>query len=114
MTEAPDKDAILAAMERVIDPVTGQGLVTAGLVQAVVAREGRAGFMMEVRPEQVGRYQAVREMAEKALLAIPGIERANVVLTAAAGPPPAGATRVRRGGAQVAADREGDLPDPFA
>ena len=100
----PDKDAVIAALNRVIDPASGRGLADAGLVQAVVAREGRAGFMMEVAPENVGRYGHVRDAAEKALLAMPGIDRANVVLTAAAGPPPSGVTRVRRGTAQIAAD----------
>ena len=104
MPQPPDKDAVLRALDRVIDPLSGRGLAAAGLVQALVAREGRAGFMMEVAPEHVARYAHVRDAAEKALLAMPGIEKASVVLTAAAGPPPAGATRVRRGTAHVAPD----------
>jgi ATP-binding protein involved in chromosome partitioning len=102
-TAPPDKEAALAVLDTVIDPVSGQGLAAAGLVQALVVRDGRAGFMMEVRPEQVARYQPVRDAAEAALKAMPGVERVSVVLTAAAGPPPAGVTRVRRG-ASVAPD----------
>ena len=104
MPQPPDKDAVLKVLDQVTDPLTGRGLTAAGLVQALVAREGRAGFMMEVAPEHVARYGPVRDAAERALLAMPGIEKTNVVLTAASGPPPAGATRVRRGGAHVAAD----------
>ena len=103
---SPDRAQVLAALDKVIDPRSGRGLVAAGLVQALVVGKGRAGFMLEVPPQDVERYQYVRDAAEAALRAIPGVERAQVVLTAAVAPsgagpsepPPApGATRVRRG-----------------
>ena len=107
---APDRAEVLSALDKVIDPRSGRGLVAAGLVQALVVGNNRAGFMLEVAAQDVERYQYVRDAAEAALRALPGIERAQVVLTAslAAGegpraappsePPPApGATRVRRG-----------------
>ena len=102
----PDRAQVLTALDKVIDPRSGRGLVAAGLVQALVVGNNRAGFMLEVAQADVERYQFVRDAAEAALRAIPGVERAQVVLTAAmaAGdarpsePPPApGATRVRRG-----------------
>ncbi|QUD90006.1 Mrp/NBP35 family ATP-binding protein [Phenylobacterium montanum] len=105
----PDRGAVLAALETVPDPKSGRGLVSAGLVQALVVRPGRAGFMLEVPGADVGLYGATHEAAEAALLKVPGVEKAQVVLTTAtevSGPQPGppsepfqapGTVRVRRG-----------------
>ena len=91
----PERAAVLAALESVRDPKSGLGLVASGLVQALVVRPGRAGFMLEVAPGEVEAYASVREAAEAALLRVPGVDKAQVVLTASAGPasPPAAAAR---------------------
>ena len=89
----PDKDRVLATLDKVIDPKTGRGLVAAGLVQGLMIGEARAGFMLEVPAADAAQYAYVRDQAEKALNTIPGVEKAQVVLTAAAR---AGATRVRK------------------
>src|SRR5690242_3140426 len=102
----PDRERVLAALDKVVDPKSGRGLAAAGLVQGLIVGPGRAGFMLEVAAEDAPRYAHVREAAGRALKAIPGVEKAQVVLTAAARARPAGATRVRRG-AEV-------RPDPHA
>jgi ATP-binding protein involved in chromosome partitioning len=98
----PDREAVLSALDRVIDPRSGKGLVAAGLVQALSVRQGRAGFMLEVTPADADLYGPVRDAAEAAMRGVPGVDRAQVVLTATAQgpaePPPApGTVRVRRG-----------------
>jgi ATP-binding protein involved in chromosome partitioning len=104
MAESPsaDREAVLNALDGVADPRSGRGLVAAGLVQALSIRSDRVGFMLEVAPADVGLYRPVRDAAEAVLLALPGVEKAQVVLTATAAgpsePPPApGTVRVRRG-----------------
>ena len=99
MTEPvqPDRERVLAALDKVIDPRTGRGLAAAGLVQGLMLGPGRAGFMLEVAAEDAARYGFVRDAAEKALRAIPGVEKAQVVLTAASKAPAPGVTRVRKG-----------------
>jgi len=72
----------MAALDRVVDPRSGKGLASAGLVQALVVAPGRAGFMLEVPAEDAKRFIAVRDAAEAALLAVPGVDRAQVVMTA--------------------------------
>jgi ATP-binding protein involved in chromosome partitioning len=94
----PDKDKVLAALSSVIDPKSRRGLVEAGLVQGLLIREGRVSFMLEVPSEDAGLYGPVRESAERALLAVPGVTKAQVVLTAASRGG-AGAARVRKGAA---------------
>ena len=83
----PERDAVLAALEAVLDPLTGRGLVSAGLVQGLAIGPGRAGFMLEAPAAEVGRYAAVRDAAEAALLATPEVRRTQVVLTAEGGAP---------------------------
>jgi ATP-binding protein involved in chromosome partitioning len=95
---APERSRVLAALEAVKDPKTGRGLVSAGLVQALVVQPGRAGFMMEVEAGEGPLYAPVRDQAEQALVAVPGVDRAQVVLTADKPPSAApGTVRVRRG-----------------
>ncbi len=54
--------------------------------------------MLEVAPADVPLYEAVRSQAESMLAALPGVERAQVVLTASAEPAlPPGQVRVRKG-----------------
>ena len=83
----PDRAAVLAALEAVRDPVSGKGLVSAGLVQGLAIGPGRAGFMLEAPAADVGRYATVREAAESALLSVAEVRRAQVVLTADGGAP---------------------------
>jgi ATP-binding protein involved in chromosome partitioning len=101
-------DDARAALDRIADPVSRQGLVAAGLVQGLVVRNGRAGFMLEVPAANAAAYATVREAAEKALAALPGIDVAQVVLTAQAAE---GATRVRKG-ASVSEDKQARLVPP--
>jgi ATP-binding protein involved in chromosome partitioning len=99
--ETPHRADIIAALNRVRDPKSGQGLVAAGLVHGLAIGPGRAGFMLEAPPADVALYGAVREAAEEALLSVPGVTKAQVVLTAEGAPdafqPPAGTVRVRKG-----------------
>jgi ATP-binding protein involved in chromosome partitioning len=90
---AIDRDAVLAALDKVIDPRSGRGLVAAGLVQGLVVRDGVVGFMLEVPAADAGRYGYIREQAEAVLKSLPGVEKAQVVLTAEA---PVGVTRQRK------------------
>jgi ATP-binding protein involved in chromosome partitioning len=100
-----DRDAALRALDQVTDPKSGKGLAAAGLVQGLVIREGRAGFMLEVPPADAARYAPVREAAERVLAALPGITKAQVVLTASAAE---GVTRQRKG-ARLAGDPKAEL-----
>lgn len=83
----PDRTAILEALDRVIDPKSGQGLTSAGLVRGLVLRGGRAAFMLEVAPTDIELYRLVRDRAEAVLAGAAGVETAQVVLTTELQPP---------------------------
>lgn len=109
----PDRSVVIDALNRVSDPKTGQGLVRAGLVHGLALGPGRAGFMLEVAAADAQLYAPARDAAEAALLAIPGVERAQVVLTAdrESGPAP-GTVRVRKGGAQLSPEAQRQMTPP--
>ena len=82
MSDFPDREAILAALNTVIDPRSGQGLRAAGMVRGLAIGPGRVGFMLEVSAQDAALYAPVREAAEATLRGLPGIDEARVVLTA--------------------------------
>ncbi|GAA0869599.1 Mrp/NBP35 family ATP-binding protein [Brevundimonas basaltis] len=77
---------VIAALDAIRDPKSGQGLVAAGLAQGLTVTEDRAGFVMEVPAGDTALYAPVRDAAEAALKAIPGMARVSVVLTAETAP----------------------------
>lgn len=83
MADQPQRSAAMTILEGIKDPASGLGLVSAGLVQGLVAAPGRVGFMMEVSAEDADLYKPVAQAAEAALrVGLPDIERVQVVLTA--------------------------------
>ncbi|HEX4095323.1 MAG TPA: P-loop NTPase, partial [Caulobacteraceae bacterium] len=121
MSQSVERSAVIQALNAIRDPRSGKGLVEAGLVQGLVARDGRVGFMLEVAPGDVELYEPVRGEAEAVLKALPGVERAQVVLTAdrAAGPGaqsgeppvPPGTVRMRRN-ARLSDDAQAQVAPP--
>jgi len=77
-----DRNAILSALNTIIDPVSGRGLADAGLVKALIVAPERVGFMLEVPQDRVTQYGPVRLASEKLLAAMEGVAKAQVVLTA--------------------------------
>ncbi len=78
----PDRASVIAVLDAITDPKSGQGLVAAGLTQGLTVTENRAGFVMEVAGGDTALYAPVRDAAEAALKAMPGMERVSVILTA--------------------------------
>jgi ATP-binding protein involved in chromosome partitioning len=89
MSNQPDRDQVLAALDTVKDPKSGRGLSASGLVQGLILGEGRAGFILEVAAQDAALYAPVRDAAERALAKVPGVTKAQVVLTAASRAAPA-------------------------
>ncbi len=98
------RNRILAALRAVVDPTRGTDIVSAGMVKGLTVSGAAIGFSIEVEPERGPALEPLRKAAEKAVLAVPGVGSATVVLTAhsdtagsAPQPPPdiRGATAVR-------------------
>ncbi|WP_298837060.1 Mrp/NBP35 family ATP-binding protein [uncultured Roseobacter sp.] len=80
------RDAVLAALKEISDPVSGSDLVSAGLVKALtVGDDGAVRFVMEVPPSQADTYAVVRDAAEAAVKTL-GSDNVSVVMTAHTAP----------------------------
>ncbi|MBI1187515.1 MAG: P-loop NTPase [Alphaproteobacteria bacterium] len=83
---APERSAVLAALDRIKDPETGEGLNAAGRVHGLTIRpDGRVSFTIDAPSALIDRYTEVRDAAEAAVRSVKGAAAATVVLTAHGG-----------------------------
>lgn len=75
-------DQILDALRTIQDPDKGQDIVKLNMVSGVVNKSGNIGFTIEVDPERGEKMEPVRNAAERAVMAIPGVLSVSAVLTA--------------------------------
>ncbi len=87
--------AVRQALQRIPAPGGAGDLAGAGLVESVVARDGLVQVAIRADRNSAAGLEPVRDQAERALRALPGVLNATVVLTAhrqaagASGPAPA-------------------------
>jgi ATP-binding protein involved in chromosome partitioning len=87
----PGQALLVRALGGVIDPASGRDIVAAGLVEGVSLQGGIARAALLTRRGDLAAMEPVRQAAEAALAALPGVTGASVVLTAhraEAAPPP--------------------------
>ncbi len=77
------QDEISRALNCVLDPVTGKGLVESGRIQGLMPRaDGRVVFTIEAPPGAGEVYEKARIAAENAVRRLPGVTAVTAVLTA--------------------------------
>jgi ATP-binding protein involved in chromosome partitioning len=86
-----DRAGVLAALASVVDPGTGQDVVSQGLIQGLVVKDGNVGFSIEVDPRTGAAQEPLRKACEAAVFALAGVTSVTAVLTAHRGAAPAGA-----------------------
>jgi ATP-binding protein involved in chromosome partitioning len=79
---AVSKEDVLKALSQVTDPASGRDVVSAGMVQGLVLRDGNVGFAIEVAPERGRSAEPLREACEAAVARSPGVLSVTAVLTA--------------------------------
>jgi ATP-binding protein involved in chromosome partitioning len=82
---AVSKEQVLAALAKVPSP-TGETLPQARVLSDIVVSDGKVFFSLTVDAVTVKAWEPVREAAEKAVRAIPGVQSALVALTAERSP----------------------------
>jgi ATP-binding protein involved in chromosome partitioning len=75
------RDAVLAALKRITDPVSGSDIVAAGVMRALSVEDGAVRFVLEIDPGHAEAYNPVRDAAETAVRALDGAGEVSVVLT---------------------------------
>lgn len=76
------RDAVLANLKKIIDPNSGQDIVTSGLVKALNVEDGQVRFVIEIDPKLAERMEPIRAAAEKAAGMVDGVEKVSAMLTA--------------------------------
>ncbi|HZS84873.1 MAG TPA: iron-sulfur cluster carrier protein ApbC [Stellaceae bacterium] len=89
----PSEQQVLDALRRVRDEERGGDVVGLGMVSGLAVRDGHVAFALEVEPSRAARLESLRQAAERAVDALPGVLSVSAVLTAQRqGPaPPRGA-----------------------
>ena len=79
---ALSREDIEARLDAIPDPITGQGIFTSGRVSGLEARDGKVSFTIEAPAGAAENYIALRDKAEAAVRATPGVTSVLAVLTA--------------------------------
>ena len=76
------RDAVLANLEKITDPVSGQDIVSAGIVRALNVEGDTVRFVLEIDPKHAEKMEPVRATAEKAAQMVDGISKVSAMMTA--------------------------------
>ena len=79
---SPTKDDVREALKGVKGPDLSSDIVSLGLVSDIVVSNGKVIFSISVPAERARELEPLRQAAEAAVRAIPGVEQAMVALTA--------------------------------
>ena len=82
--------ALQTALNKIIDPETGKGLLDSGKIKGMdVSEAGKASIVIEVSADLAPGFEPVRQDAEAAAAGVKGITSAQAILTAESAPAPA-------------------------
>jgi ATP-binding protein involved in chromosome partitioning len=93
------KDQILDALKRIAAPDGRGNIVSAGLVSDIVVDGSTATFALMTDPARLKTMEQLQAVVEQAVLRVPGISKARVILTAER--QPAAAAKVAKPGLDV-------------
>jgi ATP-binding protein involved in chromosome partitioning len=80
------QDDVLSVLKRIAAPDGRGNVVSAGLVSGIAIQGGTVMFALSTTPQHARTMENLRGAIEKAVLAIPGVEKAMVALTAERAP----------------------------
>ncbi len=81
MTEVGEQQ-VRDALGGVLDPDSGQDVITLGMVTGLVVKQGNVGFALEVDPAAGAAKEPLRRACEQAVHQLPGVTSVTAVLTA--------------------------------
>jgi ATP-binding protein involved in chromosome partitioning len=82
------QEDVFSVLKRIAAPDGRGNIVSAGLVSDIAIQGGTVMFALTTTPQHVKSMEILRGAVEKAVLAIPGVEKAMVALTAERQAPP--------------------------
>jgi ATP-binding protein involved in chromosome partitioning len=78
----PTENEIKRALEEVHDPVSGQNVVAAGLIEGLALRNNHVSFTVQVPADRGAAAEPLRKECEDAVHRVPGVLSVTAVLTA--------------------------------
>lgn len=76
------REAVVAALSTVVDPVSGRDVMSSGIVKGLVIKGARIGFTLEVDAARGASAEPLRSACAQAVGALAGVEHVTAVLTA--------------------------------
>ncbi|MEX2617453.1 MAG: iron-sulfur cluster carrier protein ApbC [Alphaproteobacteria bacterium] len=76
------QEQVLNALKTVVDPAKSRDIVSLGMISGMVIKDGNIGFSVEIDPSRAEQFEPVRQAAEAAVDALPGVLSVTAVLTA--------------------------------
>lgn len=76
------REAVLAELKQITDPISGQDIVAAGLVRALTVEDGAVRFVLEIDPAKAKAMEPIRAEAESRVQALAGIDKVSAMMTA--------------------------------
>jgi ATP-binding protein involved in chromosome partitioning len=77
-----NRDDVIAALAKIIDPGQGKDLIAADMARAITVSGGNVSFVIEVDPAKGAAMEPIRAAAQAAVERLPGVEKVSSVLTA--------------------------------
>ena len=97
----------LKALSAITDPRTGRDIIASGLLKDLVFEDGTLRAVLAIDPALAGSFEAVRAQAQEALLALEGVDKSLVILTAHKAAPKLGGAKPKPGNPHQARRPEG-------
>lgn len=91
------EEQVLKALGGVKDPDRGADIVSLGMISGLTVKDGNIAFALEVDPARGAALEPLRQAAEKAVDALPGVTSVTAMLTAHRAPPRLGGGHDHKG-----------------
>jgi ATP-binding protein involved in chromosome partitioning len=80
------RDAVLKALDQVVDPQSGRTVVQQDMIQGLVVKDGHVGFVLEVAADRGAQSEPLRKICEAMVLGVKDVKSVTAVLTAHVAP----------------------------
>lgn len=80
------REAVLETLKTISDPVSGDDIVSAGIVRALNIEDSSVLFVLEIDPAQSEIYGPIRDQAEALVKDLAGVEKVSAMLTGHSAP----------------------------
>jgi ATP-binding protein involved in chromosome partitioning len=76
------REQLLEALNTIIHPISNKDIVSLGMVQGLMIKDGNVGFSLNINPDEAEMMEKVREQCNRLLMQLSGVEKVTSVLTA--------------------------------